>query len=584
MSVLARHSLLLGLALLASLVLLGRWMLAHDDAGQPSPSAESATNAPAQVQPVAEEPLPEAPASGRATTSAKAPRQRTAALHGRVYDEDTTAPIADARIEIYRVGADTREHKSVSTAADGTFVLEGVVSGHVQLGVSAPDYAHWSTELKLGDNTAPLEIGLFVGGAITGRLVAADGRTPVLGKASLFDLDRGWGGEASTDPAAEFEFRDLQPGRYQLSAYAASGRVSRDIVLAKNQRLEGIILALAAGHSIRGVVTGLSRDELARVTISYGTEGDVAGPTAEGVRVDERGAFVLPGVAPGRAYVRADVQERRGMWKAVEMPADSDLTVDFHFPRGARLSGRITRGEEPLSGVSVWPQPLPGVHRPAYVHGTTTSEDGTYVIDNVPPDTYALVIEGHRTSLLEVSADMVFDFDLPTGQILGQVLEPGGEPIAGATVYLWPADSPDEQRPRPGRSDHLGKFAVGGLAAGEFMLTVYKPGYEMLRKRISYDAQAPELTLHLREDLGVELTARDVSTGRPIRQLAAAEVIGAGRGTRLGLELDEDGKGYLPKGLAGSTLRFLANGYEIAVVDSWDGERLELQFVRTGAQ
>ena len=38
-----------------------------------------------------------------------------------------------------------------------------------------------------------------------------------------------------------------------------------------------------------------------------------------------------------------------------------------------------------------------------------------------------------------------------------------------------------------------------------------------------------------------------------------------------------------PMALAGSTLRFRAEGYEIAVVDQWDGNNLDLQLVRAGS-
>jgi hypothetical protein len=50
------------------------------------------------------------------------------------------------------------------------------------------------------------------------------------------------------------------------------------------------------------------------------------------------------------------------------------------------------------------------------------------------------------------------------------------------------------------------------------------------------------------------------------------------------VELDDDGRGYLPRALAGSTLRFIAPECKPTVIDSWDGNSLDLRFERAGAR
>ena len=357
---------------------------------------------------------------------------------------------------------------------------------------------------------------------------------------------------------------------------------TREIVLARSQRIDGIVLVLTAGHRIRGVVTGLRPDERARTRVYWSREGE--GPAAGhmDVRIDDSGAFEIPGVPPGSVSVGVD-SESRQISKVVEMPADSDLVVNIDFPRGVRLSGRITRGGEPLSEVPIGPGPPPGVQPSVYVNGTTTAADGTYVIEDLPPGDYVLMIYPYASPRLTVSADTVFDFEVPEGQISGRVLElGGGEPIAGAQVFIWPAEPGEARRPLPNGSDETGRFTLPGLEAGEFMVTVYKPGYEMFRKRISYETKPVELQVQLREERGVRVTARQAAT--PLKHLIAIEVIGAGRGSLLQLQLDEEGTGYLPSALSGSALRFMAPGCEPTTIDRWNGDELDLELKRAGTR
>ncbi len=523
---------------------------------------------------------------GGATPEVVLPLRAGNIVHGRVYDEASGAGIAVASISFResdtgRFEGNFRSRVRVTSAKNGSFVLEGVPPGRVTVEIGAQDYAGRELDIVVSDETSLLEISLSTGGTIAGHLTAADG-TPVAGAVGLFNLDQGVGGTGRTGEAGEFSFPHLAAGRYQLTGQAGNAAVTREVVLAGNQRMEGIVLALSAARSIRGMVTGLRPEDLKRFSISLRRDGDAWNPYGE-VSVDDRGAYVLQGVQPGRVQVVADVTMRRQLSKTVEVPADSDITVNLDFPSGARLSGRVTRGGKPLSGV--WLTPRPAVEQRVYVYGTSTSKEGAYVMEDLAIGEYVVFVGEYRSQPVEISGDTVFDIDVPLAQLAGRLLEEGGKvPIVGADVDLWPAAPGSSQIRLHDRSNHFGQFALAGLEPGDFMLTAYKPGFEMFRERISYASPVADMTIRLRQNTGVEIRVRDARSGKPVQEVIAIEVLGNRNGSKLQLHLDEDGIGNIPSALAGSTISFWAYGYGPAMIREWSGQRLDLQLDPEKAQ
>lgn len=521
---------------------------------------------------------------GETTPEIVLPLRRGHAVKGRVYDEASGVGIAAASVnfresQVDRFAANWRIRDSfaVRSGKNGSFVLEGVPSGRITLSAGVDGYAGREVEIVVGDETAPVEIALFVGGSISGRLTAADGVTALAGSAGLFRLDERFGSSSRTTQSGEFSYQNLPAGRYKITGQAAGMTAEREITLAANERIEGIVLALGAGHSIRGVVTGLRPETLERVNIEWDNHGS-GGPPAP-VRVDARGAYELRGVPPGRVNVRAEVRNSRALSRTVEMPRDRDLTVNFEFPSGARLSGRVTHRGKPVVGARVNPR-QPRTQGELSIHGATTTQQGDYVIEDLPPGEYFLRIANYRSRLIQVSDDMVFDMDVPSAQLSGRVLEAGGKvPVIGAEVVIWWAEDPARIR-QFANTDHLGGFVIVGLEPGEFVLSAHKSGYELYREPFSFSAPVADMTIRLDQGKGVEAQVRDAINGKPLRSmnLHAVETIRGRHGISFNVTLDENGVGYVPSRLAGSTLSFGADGYAVAEVRDWSGDELRLKF------
>lgn len=521
--------------------------------------------------------------SGDATTELLVPLVRGYALRGRVFDEASGTGIVQASISFRMAGqhpyeGNWRLRPSTQSRKDGSFVLNGIPPGRITLAVGANSYASREIDIAVGDDVAPLEVGLSSGGVVAGRLTAADGATPVAGHAGLFRIDGGYSGEnGGTNEAGEFSFRNLKPGVYRLTARGPGGTAIRELSLAENERIEGLVLALRGGRTIRGTVTGLRPAELKSLDISV--------QSAEGsgsLSINERGEYELRDVQPGRVQVAADVSMRRQLVRTVDVPPDADVTLDFDFPRGSRVSGRVTQRGRPVAGA--WLEPRPVVASDFFFYGARTSETGHYVMEDLPSGEYTIRIDGYTSRPFEVAGDTVFDIDA-SPQLAGRILEDNGKvAIADAELYLWPNDPTSSRARATDRSDHFGRFAVAGLEPGDFVLTVFKPGYGMFRERIPYASPIHDMTIRLERDAGVELRAHDAASGKPLQQLFMAEMIGDRNGFRQSLALDEKGVGYIPGALAGATLSFGTEGYTMQTVSRWNGARLDLKFMRAAAQ
>lgn len=537
---------------------------------------------------------------GEATSEIVFPLRRGLTLRGRVYDEATGVGIAAASLSfreshVGRHEGEWQLQEQTLTREDGSFVLDGLPPGRVILTISAHDYGRQERDV-LVEGAGVLDIALSAGGTIAGRLTGPDGATPVAGVIVIAGPDPS---SMALSPTAtgEFSFEHLAPGRYRVSGSAQESVTAPiEIVLARNQRVRGLVLSLARGRTIRGVVTGLPEEQRKAVAIGLRREGTYMAA----VSVDAQGSYALHGLQPGRVELVASHPTLPQISKSVTVPADADLKVDFQFTAGVKLSGRVIRGGRPVPEMWMRAQPTAGTQTSA---SAQTSASGEYAIEGLSPGEYRVDAGTLATQRVRISGDTMLDFDLPDAHVSGQVLkEDGRAPVVGVDVEIWSADSyvpreglkraaADERSSSPMRdawrvrlhdqTDHYGAFSLVGLEPGDFVLTAYKPGYEMLRQTLSFSTSVSDMTLKLRADEGVEIRARDASTGKALRSIFVVQRIGAGHGSRLGVHLDVDGTGYLPAALAGSPLMISAEGYVAANLAAWDGLPLDLRLSRS---
>lgn len=512
------------------------------------------------------------------------PMQRGYSLRGRVYDETSGVGIPSALIlfpeaNLGRFEGNFRMLVRTTTGKDGTFVLDGVPAGSITLSVSASEYAACEIDAFVGKQTSPLQIALSTGGAVTGYLADADGVTPVVGSVGITHLDEDFGYSHATSDAGEFAFEHVPPGRYKITGGRAGQQVDRELSLAKNERKDGVVLAFGGGRTVRGVITGLGPADLERVRVRVDREGSFVdvGETP----LDAFGAYEIRGVEPGQVIITASINMVRQVSKRVQV-SDADITANLEFPRGARLTGNVTYGGRPVT--RVWLRPEPLTKNDLFIYGALTSDKGEYVIDNVPNGEYFIRLDSYRSRNFQVSGDTVVDIDVPVAQLSARTVEEDSKaPVVGVDVDIWSAQAEATRVWWSESSDHFGQLTFSGLEPGDYMLSAYKPGYEMHRERISFGSAMDDVTIRLRRGKGVEIRMREAGSGLAIRNAQLYESIGGRRGTTIALHLDENGVGYIPGALAGSKLTFSVRSYAPVIISDWNGQALELQFEKQSA-
>lgn len=279
-----------------------------------------------------------------------------------------------------------------------------------------------------------------------------------------------------------------------------------------------------------------------------------------------------------RGTLSASVPNSRRTTRTVEVPADKDIVLDIVFPPGARVSGIVSKGGKPARTLVSMGLDDPKADTLYYV---STAEDGRYEIEAVPPGEYRIRAEGDVSRVISVAGDTVLNIDIPLVQIGGRVLEEGtgAVPIVGADVFVRGMDAATDRVHGFGRTNHFGNFSMTGLQPGDVLLTVYKPGYEMYRERITYATPITDKKITLRQGSGgVEIRVQRSSNAESLHGFLLTEKMrGDAWDVDLWIPVDREGIGHLPSALAGSTLEIQGSGDKPIVIREWDGQSLDLK-------
>lgn len=457
---------------------------------------------------------------------------------------------------------------AATTDADGRFRFDGLPPGKITVSAEHPDFVEVSKQVELDDEES-VDLTLGLGGSISGSVLAKDGRTGIPG-ADVLLRDQGEAfsvGDNSTraDSAGNFSFEHLKAGRYGVSARTnAAATAWKDVVLAESQRLDGVLLEMATGATIRGTVSGLPGGKVGGVRVFASTK-DYSDSAATG----DDGRFTFRDVPSGVVRLQASTPfpAMRSTTKNLDVPEGAtEVPVEIVFEGNSRLAGRVTRGDKPLPSAFVSATPDP----PSATGGRAsdqTDEDGRYSIEGLADGNYQVRVSGQSANYrrdFTVSGDTNGDIALPTLAISGIVTDAGSnEPIPGAFIQ---AETGQERTGVPARyteTDSRGFYSLEDLDSGNYQITARKEGYQLKTLPVSVASAPSELNVSLTRGAGLTIRAADGLTGIPLRSVTALAYTGSGSLAFTGsVSLDAEGKGEISSLTPGSySLYLFSAGY-----------------------
>jgi hypothetical protein len=283
----------------------------------------------------------------------------------------------------------------------------------------------------------------------------------------------------------------------------------------------------------------------------------------------------LKGLPPGNVVVSVFGPSLR-FDKRVIVPSEADVTLDIDYPSGARLTGVVTQAGKPVRETFVRLQRV-GDNSEVLYEGTT-SEQGQYEIEDLPPGEYFMRARGDVVRRMTIVGDAVQNIEMASLRLSARVVEHGSaEPIVGAHVYAR-GTGPETAGVRSNtETDDFGRFELAGIEPGEIVLIVYKPGYELHREKILYSAPNTNQAITLRKSAGVEVWMKPGSGRLPSGFMITQSVPGSVYVVDLWMPVSSDGTYHVPSALVGTTFQIGGFGGEPIVIEKWDGKAFELQ-------
>jgi RNA polymerase sigma-70 factor (ECF subfamily) len=358
-----------------------------------------------------------------------------------------------------------------TTDAKGRVRFDGLEPDAWTFGAAAKGYrtdVSLATPLAAGRVAGPVRLRLARGLPLAGRVVDREGRG-VAGVVVWAYLSGGYWQmdvmglvpHATSAADGSFAFDALVAGSHDLriqrdGSPLVTGATVRvpvngpvEIRLA-GRRAAGTVREAGTGAPIAGArIRANGRGTFAVIEATSGDDGRFVLDTVvdteviSGIHVTKAGYVEVPD--PVRTK---DPTMDPGVW----LRASGDTPLDLVMRRGARLSGRVTVGSEPVRDAPVVVQ-----RYRANASQTTTDSDGRYVVDGIEKgsvlvqvvaplcvqrdwsgDEVGLFWSGQRVkSAIEIpeTGEVVHDVAMDRGVVVeGRVLAPDGTPAAGAVA------------------------------------------------------------------------------------------------------------------------------------------------------
>lgn len=365
---------------------------------------------------------------------------------------------------------------------------------------------------------AALAAGVSLGAVLEGNVVESRSGKPLARTLVTLEFVRSGvalpRSTALSDSVGRFTFSGLAPGAYRVRAqragfvtgYYGGGRFGSSIVLENESRFVADV-RLQRAAAITGEVVDENQVGLASVGVQAFPAGVYPVEQASSTVSDDRGAFRLSGLAPGRYWVRTvarELEDRQGilptfLGQATRASAARVITVEAEneIPAGTIqvIFGRLGRIQGRVNGAAAFSVML---FTDSGKKEITPAGDGSFAFDQLAPGTYELLAHGSGSlagwrrvqvgeGVTTVGVDMgpmptVSVRSQPEGRVLATLKRAGDSwalpsppAVSGAVQPMLPGEYTVVASPPPGmyvQSVEPGEFTVGPGDSAEIVVTL----------------------------------------------------------------------------------------------------------------
>ncbi len=405
------------------------------------------------------------------------------------------------------------KEQSYLTDGQGRFEINDLAAGRYNLEVRASGFAPArvpGVQVSPSDSRADFGVIVVVPGAsIEGRVTDSEGTAIADAEISIEAVQRGMmsvrfssGGEADakTDARGRFVIEDLLPGQPVNLTVMKKGYASESVANLLPPPSEPVAIVLLTAASIKGQVVDQQGEPIqgAHVMANPDHRMMTAGGTALQHRrpawanTGEDGSFVIEDVDPGILQVTARARGYQQKIQAgVELPAGGEVEIDFALEEGAIIEGTVTTSDgKPVVQASITvSEPVDRFSgRNAISASGRTDVEGRYQLTGSPIGPATISVYHEQGRQLQKSIEVqpgtnVVDLVLERGfEISGQVVDPDGNPMHGATLTIQQAVQPGEISYSFGGDTQAasggdGTFTLTGVKAGRYTVTASRDGY-----------------------------------------------------------------------------------------------------------
>jgi hypothetical protein len=410
---------------------------------------------------------------------------------GHVIDKGTHQPVTafQAGVSLARAGGmtiDIPPQLKSFTSDDGSFVLENVPVGAVQVVASAPGYTMTrltNITVEEGKTVADLELALDTGVRLTGHVTAPDGSAlagvtvrPESSSGGAMRIVRQFGGPdgaTTTDANGEYSMDQLEAGQKSFS-FSRDGYlpVTKSVDLSgREARLDA---QLSTGTRVTGMVVTDAGAPVAEADVR--AQSALAGGGFHGARTDAGGSFSIEGLAPGHyTFSASKAGYAEGTLRDFDISGGAPVRIALKT--GGVIYGHVSGvAANDLAHVTV------NVRGPNGATDAPVDNSGNYRAEGAPTGTVRVSAELMRsfgdmrssepkTTDLAPGGSVQVDLDFNTSTVVRGRVSRNGTPLGSAAVAFMPegrANAPQVQV----STDDSGNYTASGLSDGAYTIMV----------------------------------------------------------------------------------------------------------------